>query len=101
MSNFIKDIANIKLTKIAKENNVDYSNIYNDRAKKEDTEKFEKSLRKEILISLVKENLSPIEQVSLLDIRDFLNYATKEDGVYTIDQTVVNSIYVIYKLFEE
>lgn len=101
MSNFIKDISNIKLTKIAKENMLDYSNIRKEKAKKEDIEKFEKELKKKILISLIKENLNPIEHIALLDIRDFLNYSQDDRGIYTIDQNVVNSIYILYKLFEE
>lgn len=101
MSNFIKDIANIKMKKIAKVYNLDYSNIYNQKAKKEDIETFEKALKKEILIALIKETLTPVERISLTEIRDFLNYATKDDGVYTIDQNIVNSMYVLYKIFEE
>ena len=102
MGNFIKDIAKIKLTQIARKNKLDYSNIIKEKAKKEDIEKFEKELKKEILISLVKENLNDIEKVSFLELRDFFNNAFSDyHDYYTIDQSTLNSIYILYKIFEE
>lgn len=100
MANFIKDIANIKLTKIAKDNKLDYSNIIKQKAKKEDIKKFEKELKKELLIALVKENLSEDEKIALLDIKDFLSNTMMYDNVYTCDQNTMNSIYIIYKMLE-
>ena len=105
MSNFIKDIANIKLTKIAKDKKLDYSNIIKEKAKKEDIEIFEKELKKELLIALVKENLSTVEKNALEEIKSFITYdvyTSKElyDSTYVVDQTTYNAIYILYKIFE-
>ena len=101
MSNFIKDIANIKLTKIAKDKKLDYSNIIKQKAKKEDIETFEKEIKKEILVSLLKENLNEIEKNSLEEIKKIIYYDNiQDDNYYYIDQIGFNAIYVLYKIFE-
>ena len=101
MSNFIKDIANIKLTKIARDKKLDYSNIIKEKAKKEDIETFEKEIKKEILVSLLKENLSEIEKSSIEEIKKILYYDNMQnDNTYYIDQIGFNAIYVLYKIFE-
>ena len=101
MSNFIKDIANIKLTKIARDKKLDYSNIIKEKAKKEDIETFEKEIKKEILVSLLKENLSEIEKSSIKEIEKIIYYDDRQnDSGYYIDQIGFNAIYVLYKIFE-
>lgn len=100
MSNFLKRISKIKMTKIAKEKKLDYSNILNNKAKKEDIDFFEKEIKKKIIASLLYENLSEDEKKSLNEIKNLLTIKSKENDIfYTIDQKDINDIMLLYKIF--
>lgn len=100
MSNFLKRISNIKMTKIAKNKKIDYSNVIRGKAKKEDIDFFEKEIKKKIISSLLYENLSEDELKALNNIKILLEVKTKENEIfYTIDQKDINDIMLLYKVF--
>ena len=101
MANFINKISKIKITKIAKENSVDYSNAIKGTAKKEDNEKVEKEVKKKIFSILLYENLSSKEKDAVRELKETLKEVKTSEGIfYTIDEKDIINIYSIISLFE-
>lgn len=101
MFNFIEKLSKIKMTKIAKENKLVYTNIKNKKAKKEDVDFFEKEIKKQILTLFLIENLNEKEKSSIINLSILIKQKIKENDVlFTIDQRDVIDIYNLLKIFE-
>lgn len=101
MFNFIEKLSKIKMTKIAKENKLVYTNIKSKKAKKEDVEFFEKEIKKQIITLFLIENLNEKEKSSIINLSILIKQKLKENDVlFTIDQRDVIDIYNLLKIFE-
>ena len=101
MANFIKNISKIKMTKIAKEYKLDYSNILKEKAKKEDIIFFDNEIKKKIIALLLYDYLTDAEKNAITNIDTLLKTKILENDLqYTIDQKDINDIYLIIKILE-
>lgn len=100
MDDFLKRFSKIKMTNIAKEHKLDYSNIIQKRAKKEDINFLEKEVKKKTLSILLYENLNQDELNALSELKSFIENRNQTDIYYTCDQKDINNIYILYKIFE-
>lgn len=101
MSNFIKNISGIKLTNIAREYKLDYSNIIKETAKKEDIIFFDNEIKKKIIALFLSEYLNEDEKNAINNLKALLSVKIKENDIYyTIDQKDINDILILLKLIE-
>lgn len=101
MRSFIENLSKIKMTKIAKSNKLEYTNIKTRKAKKEDIEYFEKEIKKRLIALFLLENLNEKEKSSIINLSILIKEKLKEnDTLYTIDTRDVIDIYNLLRIFE-
>lgn len=101
MRSFIENLSKIKMTKIAKLNKLEYTNIKTRKAKKEDIDFFEKEIKKRLIALFLLENLNEKEKSSIINLSILLKDKIKNnDTLYTIDERDVIDIYNLLKIFE-
>lgn len=101
MHSFIENLSKIKMTKIAKLNKLEYTNIKTRKAKKDDIDFFEKEIKKRIIALFLIENLNEKEKSSIINLSILIKQKLKENDIlFTIDQRDVIDIYNLLKIFE-
>ncbi len=84
MDKFINNLAKIKMSKIAKENNLDYGNIIRGKAKKEDIEYFNKLIKRKILTMFLYDLITEEEKDCLFMLEKTINFYY-ENGINEFD----------------
>lgn len=102
MLSFLKNFSKIKPSLIAKEKNVDYSNIIKGTSSNYNINEITKEVKKKLLVCFLLENLSEEEKNAFYCLKkEFKTLIDENQDLYIIDQNTINDIYIIIKIFME
>lgn len=103
MLNFIKNFNKIKPSNIARDYNIDYSNLINGKLKDEKEKIIYDELYRRILSLLINESLDENQKAALENLKELVTKETEDEKencftLYTISQLEINSIYTLLEI---